>query len=74
MKKVSDYLFIVLKNSFIISAVCLLLAWLGGDSSFFEMLFGIIGFYGAMLTILLFVIHVLSVILTFLFKKEDTNP
>jgi len=40
MKKVSKYVFILLKNTFAITAISLLLAWLGGDRSFFESFFG----------------------------------
>jgi hypothetical protein len=73
MKKVSKYIFLLLKNSFIITAISLLLAWLGGDRSSFEGLFGTIGFYGAILTINLFLVHLLVVILTIIFQKNDSS-
>ena len=72
MKRVSKCLYFLLKNTFVISAICLLLAWLGGDGSFFEGMFGAIGFYGAILTINLFFVHLL-VILTMLFRSNDSN-
>jgi hypothetical protein len=73
MKKVSKYVYFLLKNTFVITAISLLLAWLGGDGSFFEILFGSIGFFGAILTINLFFVHVLVVILGVIFRNNDSN-
>ncbi|HZI00696.1 MAG TPA: hypothetical protein VEX63_06090 [Flavisolibacter sp.] len=73
MKKISNYVFTLLKNTFIITFICLLLALLGGDRSFFESLFGTIGYYAAWVTIYLFFLHVLVVIITFLFQKNDSS-
>ena len=73
MKKVSKYVYFLLKNTFVITAISLLLAWLGGDGGFFEILFGSIGFFGAILTINLFFVHVLVVILAVIFRKNDSN-
>jgi hypothetical protein len=73
MKKVSKYIFFLLKNTFLITAISLLLAWLGGDSSFFETLFGAMGFYGAILTVHLFFAHVIFVILAVTIQKNDSS-
>jgi hypothetical protein len=73
MKKVSKYVYFLLKNTFVITAISLLLAWLGGDGSFFEILFGSIGFFGAILTINLFFVHVLVVILGVIFRNNDSK-
>jgi hypothetical protein len=73
MKKVSKYVYFLLKNTFVITAISLLLAWLGGDGSFFEILFGSIGFFGAILAINLFFVHVLVVILGVIFRNNDSN-
>jgi hypothetical protein len=73
MKKASKYLFLLLKNTFIITVICLLLALLGGDGSLFEGVFGTIGLFAAILTINLFYIHVIVVIIAAIFKKNDTS-
>jgi hypothetical protein len=73
MKKASKYLFLLLKNTFIITAICLLLALLGGDRSLFEGVFGTIGLFAAILTINLFYIHVIVVIIAAIFQKNDTS-
>jgi hypothetical protein len=73
MQETSRFIFLLLKNTFIITVISLLLAWLGGDGSFFERVFGFIGFFGAILTIKLFFIHVLVLILAFLFKKNNSG-
>jgi hypothetical protein len=74
MKKVSKYIFFLLKNTFVITAISFLLAWLGGERSFFEGLFGTIGFYAAILTINFFFIHVIVVIIAVIFQKKNLNP
>lgn len=73
MQKASKYVFILLKNTFSITAVSLLLAWLGGEYSFLEMFFGSIGMCGAILTIHLFFIHIIVLILAFILKKNDSG-
>jgi hypothetical protein len=73
MKKVSKYVFTLLKNTFAITVISLLLAWFGGDRSFFESLFGAIGFYAVLLTIHLFFIHVIVIMIAFIFQKNDSS-
>ena len=52
--KNSKYIFLLLQYTFIISAVSLLIGWLGGEDSSLEIVFGGIGFYGAIICIYLF--------------------
>jgi hypothetical protein len=73
MQKASTYIFILLKNTFIITAVSLLLGWSGGEYSFFEMIFGSIGIYGAILSVCLFLAHVILLILAFIFKNDKSG-
>ena len=73
MQKASRNLFVLLKRSFMITAVSLFLAWLGGEYSFFEMVFGLIGFYGFFLTVFLFCLHILFWILSFIFRNDNSE-
>ena len=71
MQKASRYVFILLKNTFIISVIGLLLAWIGGEGSFYQLVFGLIGLYASLLTIFLFILHVIVLILAFIFKNNN---
>jgi hypothetical protein len=69
--KNSKYIFLLLQYSFIISAVSLLIAWLGGEDSSLGIVFGGIGFYGAIICIYLFGLHLISLILILVFKNNS---
>ena len=69
--KNSKYIFLLLRYSFIISAVSLLIAWLSGEDSSLGIVFGGIGFYGAMICIYLFGLHLISLILILVFKNNS---
>ena len=69
--KKSKYIFLLLQYSFIITAISLLIAWLGGEDSSLGIVFGGIGFYGAIICIYLFGLHLVSLILLFIFKNNS---
>jgi hypothetical protein len=69
MRKISNYIFLLLKNTFIISVVSLLLALLGGEASFFRNFFNNISFYAAFIAIFLAFIHTVLLILSFIVKN-----
>ena len=71
--KNSKYIFLVLQYSFIISALSLLITWLGGEDSSLGIVFGGIGFYGAIICIYLFGLHLISLILLFVFKDNSKS-
>ena len=65
------YIYLLLKYTFIISAISFLLAWLGGEASFFGQFFGGISFYGTLICIYLFQIHLVGLILSFVVKNNS---
>ena len=70
MRRISKYLYLPLKICFIISATSLLLAWLGGEEdNFFGSFFSGISLYGTLICILLFFIHIVTLILSFIVKN-----
>ena len=69
MRKISSYIFLLLKNTFIISVVSLLLALLGGEASFFRNFFNNISFFAAFIAIFLAFIHTVLLILSFIVKN-----
>ena len=71
--KNSKYIFLLLQYSFIISAVSLLITWLSGEDSSLGIVFGGIGFYGAIICIYLFGLHLISLILLFVFKDNSKS-
>lgn len=73
MQRATRFIYILLKNTFLISAIGLLIGLIGGTESLLGGVFGMIGFYGAILTIKLFFIHVLLVILTYILKNGSSG-
>jgi len=71
IQKNSKYIYLLLQNSFIVTILSLLLAWFGKEDSFLEIVFGSIGFYGVIICIYLFFIHLISLILVFIFKNNS---
>ena len=71
--KNSKYILLLLQYSFIISAVSLLITWIGGEDSSLGIVFGGIGFYGAIICIYLFGLHLISLILLFVFKDNSKS-
>ena len=65
------YIYLLLKYSFVISAISLLLAWLGGEASVFGSFFSGISFYGTLISIFLFGIHLVGLILSFVLKDNS---
>ena len=65
------YIYLLLKYTFIISAVSLLLAWLVGEASYIGHFFSGISFYGTLISIYLFVIHLVGFILSFVLKNNS---
>ena len=65
------YIYLLLKYTFIISAISFLLAWLGGEDSFFGQFFSGISFYGTLICIYLFPIHLVGLILSFVVKNNS---
>lgn len=71
IQKNSKYIYLLLQNSFIVTILSLLLAWVGKEGSLLENVFGSIGVYGVIICIYLFFIHVISLILVFIFKNNS---
>ena len=65
------YIYLLLKYTFIISAISFLLAWLGGEDSFFGQFFSGISFFGTLICIYLFPIHLVGLILSFVVKNNS---
>ncbi len=65
------YIYLLLKYTFIISAASFLLAWLGGEDSFLGQFFSGISFYGTLICIYLFQIHLVGFILSFVVKNNS---
>jgi hypothetical protein len=65
------YVYLLLKYTFIISAISLLLAWFGGEASLFGNFFSGISFYGTLISIFLFCIHLVGLILSFVVKNNS---
>jgi hypothetical protein len=69
MRRVSKYIYLSLTIFFIISAISLLLAWLGGEGSIFGNFFNGVSFYGALIGVFLVLIHIVILILSFIVKN-----
>ena len=65
------YIYLVLKYTFIISAISFLFAWLGGEDSFFGQFFSGISFYGTLICIYVFFVHLVGLILSFVVKNNS---
>ena len=65
------YIYLLLKYTFIASAISFLLAWLCGEASFFGSVFSGISFYGTLICIFLFQIHLVGLILSFVLKNNS---
>lgn len=61
----------LLKNSFLVSAIGILVGWIAGTDNWFGAFFGAFGLYSAMLTFYIFIAHVLLVVLTFISKNSE---
>jgi len=68
MQKATRYIYLLLKNIVIISVIASLFAWLGGEDSSFGNVCSGIAFYGTLLSIYIFIIHVAFLILSFILK------
>jgi hypothetical protein len=66
-----NHIYLLLKYTFIMSAIGFLLAWLGGEGSFFGDVFSGISFYGTLICIYLFPIHLVGVILSFVLRNNS---
>lgn len=73
MQRATRFMYILLKNTFLISASGLLIGWIGGTGNLLGGFFGMIGFYGGILTINLFFIHMLLVVLAYIFKNNTSG-
>ena len=69
MRRFSKYIYLPLKIFFTISVISLLLAWLGGEDSFFGIFFSGISFYGTLISVFLVFIHMVTLILSFIVKN-----
>ena len=57
--KFTNLILRLLTHSFVISAVSLFLGVIGPGSSFMGNVFGVIGFFGLIITVKLFILHVI---------------
>ena len=70
MAKMSSVLLMVLTNSFVVSVLSLALAFVSAEDSLVYYLSGFIGFYGAVITFWIFVLHLLSLLIGALLKQN----
>ena len=73
MQKATRFVYLLLKNTFLISVLGLLSGWAIGTENFSGVIFGTIGFYGTILTVNLFFIHILFVVLTFISRNSNSD-
>lgn len=69
MQKVIRYIYLLLKNTFFISVTSLLLVWFLSEDSSIGNVFGSLAFYGTMFGVFIFIIHVVALALSFIFKN-----
>ena len=72
MTKVSGFQLKLMTNSFIVSLIAIVIAFLGNQDSLGFQLIGFIGFYGTIITIWLAILHLLSIILSIILKFIDS--
>lgn len=65
------YIYLLLKNAFMFTAVSLLLSWLNVDDSPLQRWFSGLALYGTMISVYLFFLHVIAVILSALLKDNS---
>ena len=69
--KYLKYIYLLFRYGFFISAISLLLAWLGGEESNFGNFFLGLCFYGTLISICVFFIHLVGLILSFVLKDNS---
>ncbi|MEO5945844.1 MAG: hypothetical protein ABIP79_03450 [Chitinophagaceae bacterium] len=72
MTKISGFLLKLMTNSFIVSLIAVVVAYLGNQNSLGFQLIGFIGFYSTIITIWLAILHLLSIILGNILKFIDS--
>ena len=65
------FIYLLLKNAFMFTAVSLLLSWLNVDDSPLQGWFSGLALYGTMISVYLFFLHVIAVILSALLKDNS---
>jgi len=73
MRKAARFVYLLLKKTFLISLAGILLGLAIGTEYFLGSIFGIIGFYGTILTVNLFFIHIVLVILNFVSGNSNSD-
>jgi len=69
MQKATRYIYLLLKNTFIISVISVLLAWFFGEDNSIGNIFGNIAFYGTTFCFFIFIIQVVVLLLSYIFKN-----
>ena len=75
MQKISRKIFKTLKKSYVVSTTCILIAflfYLVKEDSVMGSIFGMVGWYGLWITVFIFGVHLLIVMLNFLFDNEES--
>jgi hypothetical protein len=70
MQKLNKYIYFLLKHTFIISILCLLIAWIGSSDDKLGNLIDTIGFFGLFLTLKLVFVHLIILIVTYISSKD----
>ena len=73
MQRATRFIYVLLKNTFLITVIGWFVAWIGDRDILLVSLFGMVGFLGTMLTFYLFILHVVLVVLTLIFKNRDSG-
>ena len=70
MAKIQKLILQVLTLSFVISTVSLLIGYVCAEGSLIENIFGAVGFYGSILTINLFVLHIIVFLISIVVRNK----
>jgi hypothetical protein len=71
MAKLSKLVLRILTNSFIVSVLSLLIGFLCTPGSFIQQVFNGIGLYGTIITVYIFLFHLLVIFISFIVKWVD---
>lgn len=73
MQKATRFLYELLRNSFLVSAIGLVVGWIVGTENWFGAFLGALGFYGALFTFYIFIAHLVLVVLTYISNNSEPS-
>ncbi|HEX6333424.1 MAG TPA: hypothetical protein VFZ78_04300 [Flavisolibacter sp.] len=71
MQRATRFMFILLRNTFLLALASVIIGWIGGIQNVVTGAIGIFGFYCTLLLIPLFSVHFVLVILTFISRDSS---